>query len=173
MECDIQIERQEKRIVETNPQLFVRGFLNSEMYEGAFKAYFEEKDISSDVTQEEMQEVFLTSQEAGLALVDYGQKNTQFHYDPAQFTDEENELIHAYMQKIVVRDYQDPDEIRKYERERTRAHKELAEKLTEGKVPNTRMGLILARLIIIDRGLDTYDSTRQLVKNVHLRGMTS
>lgn len=171
MEYDIQREKQEIYIVETNPRLFVQGFLDSEMYKGAFNAYFEEKNISSDVTQEEMQDVFLKSQEAGLALVDYGQKNTQFRYDPAQFTDEENGLIHAYMQKVVVRDNQDPDEIRKYERERTRAHKELAEKLTEGKVPNTRMGLILARFIIIDRGFDTYDSTRQLVKNMHLRGV--
>jgi hypothetical protein len=112
MEYDIQIENQEKRIVETNPQQFVQGFLDSDAYKGAFNAYFEERNLSSDVTQEEMREVFLTSQEAGLAMVDYGQNNTQFRYIPTEFTDKENELIHAYMQKVVMRDYQNPEEIR-------------------------------------------------------------
>jgi len=164
------IEESEKMHQETNPHLFLQGFLSSDLYKTAYDAFFSEKTIPLEVTQEEKDTTFLGSQEANTALVDYGQGVVHFRYDPDQFNEDENALIHTYMQKVAVRYYQDPEEIRKYERERTQAHNEIAQEFAKNRVPNTRLGLVLARLIVIDRGLDTFDNARYLVKNMHMRG---
>ena len=137
---------------ETNPHLFLQGFLSSDLYKTAYDAFFSEKTIPLEVTQEEKDTTFLGSQEANTALVDYGQGVVHFRYDPDQFNEDENALIHTYMQKVAVRYYQDPEEIRKYERERTQAHNEIAQEFAKNrgiltKTNRNRPGLWCSALV--------------------------
>jgi len=120
--------------------------------------------LAPDVTEEEKKEVFWKSDDAKEALIRYAEEEEHFTYNPNQFSTAVQFAARTYIKSTedffkLYREGMDRETIRNLDSLRYSYHQTLAEQLfKDGYAPSIKIGRGLARLILIDKGLDTYDN---------------
>lgn len=149
-----------------DPVLFMQGFRHSAAYLSAFDLFFAGKQLSADATEHEKIEAFERSTSARNALIDYAEHSRQFSYCPDLFTAAARERMADYVSlvsQIQSRNSPAPDEIEEMDRARTACHLKVAQQLVADRVaPNVLLGRVLARLVLISEGLESYQDARAM-----------
>lgn len=152
-----------------NPVEFMKAFNKSDLYKEKFDQYFKGK-IKSEPTSEDLEDmnkVFLESNDAKAALIDFGTQHLKFHYNSSSFPQESRKAIQNYVATVediakMVREGTGASEILSLDSMRSQYHDQAASVLVkEGVVPTTKIGRSLARLILIDKNLDTADTAKE------------
>ncbi len=148
----------------TDPYIFISKFRESADYKLSFNNFFLGKQLAADVTLEEMHESFEASELAGVTMVNFSEQRLQLVYYPEFYPTSTIEVLTAYIdtvQKMNQRSEFSPDELQEIDRKRSIQHSKVARNFAvEGIAPNINFGKILARLILIDLKLDTFESAR-------------
>lgn len=161
-----EIQKQELSIL-TDPKVFMEGFLKSKWYQEAYDKYFKGKDLKPTISQEHKEQIFLESDDAKFALVDYGTKEAHLKYDPGKFPPDSAETLSIYIDSVrdmlkLLRKPTTREDLESADRMRFTFHNSAAQALTrEGVVPSEKLGRALARLILIDLHLDTSENARR------------
>lgn len=153
--------------VECNPRQFMAGFRASPIYAAAYTRFFAGKKPAGDVTEAERREAFEGSEAAKLALIDYADSTVRLAFDPAAYAATTSASLEDYCGYVAytferMRAGADRAELEMMDMERSSRHSRAAQALlAEGIVPNELLGRAFARLVLVDRGLDTYASARR------------
>lgn len=126
------------------------------------------KTSAANATKEEKKQVYLESDAAKQLLLYFDKEDMRLRYDPAKYPPEIIEKIDSYADAVQlsqdVADYpvgttaENQAAIIEADRRRNNSHNDLARTLCEaGIVASDRLGRMYARLILIDKGLDTFD----------------
>jgi hypothetical protein len=149
----------------SDPVKFMNDFEESGYYKKAFAEFFKGKTLAADVIDEEKEEAFYQSDNAKFALFDFAEKEEGYNYDYTYFPQNVREVINCYVDQ--TRDLLNHwgewprDEIISADRTRSEYHNQLAQTLKEaGFVKSFRLGKAFARLILIDRGLESFDDSK-------------
>lgn len=151
---------------ESNPVAFFDAFRQSNFYKKAEGEFFAGKTLSPQVTDAMKRKAFEQNQEARLALVDFAFKEKKLGYDPTQYPPEIQPLFDTYYEKAKEerRLKNNPEGQEAYgeaDRERRYAHMNFSEALANsGIVKKDKMAEILARLLLLTKGIGDYESTR-------------
>lgn len=141
-----------------DPRELIELFRTSQNYRLAFEDFFKGKDIHPDVSEEEKHLAFKMSEKAKVALVNFVQINGGFHFNPVYYSPEMVEAITSYIDQ-VRRNLQSSTVREEADVERSILHRNLARALVqEGVVQSEKIARVVGRLILIDKGLDTYSS---------------
>ena len=149
-----------------NPREFMDGFFKSKWYQNAFARFYQNKEPAPEVTMEEKLLVFEQSDAAKSALVDYGVYDTHFKYNPDFYPKTSQESVNTYLECVedlikAIRQGVGRDEREVKDTIRYQYHEEAARSLVRDRiVPTEKLGRAMARLILIDKNLDTESSAR-------------
>jgi len=157
--------KKEIPIVE-NPSEFMEGFFSSELYVKNFATFYEKKNLAPDVTEAEKQEAFLTSggDRVKYALLDYGKDEAHFKYNPQHYPPDVRAAINNYVDFVsdmgkMTREGEGT--VESLDETRRVYHTEAAEALAKaGIVPTHKLGRALARLVLIDKKMETFEDAR-------------
>lgn len=155
-----------ERPIEVDPGKFFEYFRQSSTYKGAFEDFYLRKSLPGDATNGEKRHIFEYSQNARVALVDFAQLVTGFSYNPKFYTPAANLAINQYIDYVQMMKGSQPDvaraDLESQDLQRSIYHNRVADILTQENLsPNEKLGWILARLILVEKGLDTYESARE------------
>lgn len=165
-----QVETSEidKREIIKNPYELMDRFYSSKTYESGKQNFFKGKALTSDVTEKEKDRVFLDSQEGKNSFMDFNEFNVKFLYNPQNFPSRCADAIHTYIEHVVYtlkkekEGFRDNDEIEILDSLRWDYHNEAARTLMSGGIaPSLKIGRAIARLVAIEKGLDTFDKARR------------
>lgn len=151
---------------ESDPVQFVGEFRLSLAYQRAFEQFFAGKELSNDTTEQEKIEAFERSTAAKDALIDYAEQERHFTYCPELLTHEARAKMEEYV-SLVRSIHSVPglsrDEIEEMDRTRSLRHISIARQLVaDSVVPNVLLGRVVARLVLISEGLETYNDARAM-----------
>lgn len=169
------IEDQPKPEIPTSddPKVFFSAFKESEFYSKSYSERLQKLSPSPDVTEQEQVAAFDETEVAKIAMLDFAQKEMHFKFNSKNFDDDTIEAIDDYVytvkhhKKILTKHdvmggggrEADKEAIMEADRYRSRMHDKVAEVLKEkGYVSSDKLGRTMARLILIDVGLDNYDN---------------
>lgn len=161
-----QAESHELPMIE-DPVEFITHFRESSWYQKAYEEFFKGKKLAPDATEREKTQAFLESEHAKYALVDFGTKEAHLRYNPDQYPLTSRHAINTYVASIedvvkMTRGGATKEEIMSLDELRFHYHETAAQEMVkDGVVPTTKLGRALARLILIDKGLDTRDNARE------------
>jgi hypothetical protein len=152
----------------SDPRHLFDAFRSSATYRAAWKQYFDGRRLADDVTLDEQRAAFEQSDAAKLALIAFVERDQPIHHDPASFG-----VAHTAIQRYVehVRFVQDRmlerperDEIVTLDNTRSRYHIEAAQAMIDnGYAPTLKLGRTLARLVLVDLGIETFEDARRMV----------
>ena len=164
---DGEIQKRQELPTLTDPRVFMQGFLKSKWHQEAYDRYFKDKSPKPTVSRERKEQVFLESDEAKFALVDYGTKEVHLKYNPEKFPPDSAETLSIYLDSVkdmlkLLRKPTTKEDLESADRTRFVFHNSAAMALAkEGVVPTEKLGRALARLILIDCHLDTSENARR------------
>ncbi len=148
---------------EDDPRKYMQAFQSSDAYTSAFERFYAGKALAPDVTESEKREVFESGESGKDALLDFAQNDLRFTYNPDKFDSETKEALGDYI--ATVKDYikiirsGSQDEIISADIYRSTLHNKAAKILADnGYVSSDKLGRTLARIILIDKGLDTFEN---------------
>ncbi len=148
-----------------NPRKFMSSFYSSEEFDEAYRDFFKGKRLTPDVTDEEKKQVFFESEKAKQALINFGMriklKFSSDHY-PQSVARVIDDYISAVKSLLNTEGRRiSGDEMIELDQHRNQLHVQAASILASNEiVPSVKLGKVLCRLILIDEGLDTFDSAR-------------
>lgn len=151
----------------SNPKEFLDLFRNSKFYHQAYDEFFQGKKLAPDVTPPEKDQVFLESELAKHALIDFGTKELKLTFDPRRYPEESQKAISEYGQVAkdmtkMIKEGASTDEIISADQTKFHLHGLAATQLVKDNiVPTARIGKALCGLILIDLGLDTAEGARE------------
>lgn len=151
----------------SDPWELMAQFYESPRYKDMFAKFYKDKDLSPDVTEKEKEKVFLEDHKARAALVDFATQDILFKYNPTSFPQRSREALSEYIK--VEKDRQkmyegkvSGDEALALDEYRYKYHQEAARALArDGIAPTKTIGEALARLVLIDKELDTPESAKE------------
>lgn len=154
----------DKPIVE-DPVKFMNDFEASDYFKTAYDKFFEGKKLAPDVTDQEKYNAFAENEVAKLALLDFAEKEERYHYDPSFFPKPVREALETYIAQtrdlIKMKRSGSRDEIITTDLLRSSYHDQAAYALKDaGLVGSYRLGKAFARLVLISRGLETFERSR-------------
>ncbi len=148
---------------EDNPRKYIQTFQSSAAYTSAFDRFYEGKKLAPDVTELEKREAFEGGESGKEALLDFAQHTLKFSYNPEKFDQETSNSLNEYI--ATVRDFfkiyrnGTQDEIMGADNYRSVMHNRAAKTLSDnGYVSSDKLGRTLARIILIEKGLDTFEN---------------
>ncbi len=153
----------------TDPRRLFAGFRASTIYAAAWNRFFHGRPLAGNVTEAEQRAAFEQSDAAKLALIDYGQLQAPFGYDPTCYAPSTAAAIATYITHVEhlrtrMAERVDRDEIMEMDRTRSLYHLCAAQAmLDEGIPPSIKLGRTLARLILVHLGIETYEDARHMV----------
>lgn len=153
--------------VESDPKKFMDGFMKSRWYKDAYKDFFKGKEIDASATEKERRGAFLNDDKAKFALVDYGTKDVYLKYSPNFYGQKSRESINNYIGLVkdmarIIREGANDNQILIIDQQRYDYHETVGKHLVEdGIVPTEKLGRAFARLILIDKKLDTPTAARE------------
>ena len=153
----------------TDPRRLFAGFRASTIYGAAWNRFFHARPLAGDVTEAEQRAAFEQSDAAKLALIDYVQLQVSFGYDPTCYAPSTAAAIDTYIAHVEhlrtrMAERVDRDEIMEMDRTRSIYHLCAAQAmLDEGIAPSIKLGRTLARLILVHRGIETYEDARHMI----------
>lgn len=146
-----------------SPQEFLEGFYQSSYFKDYFEKFFKDKTPDSDVTEEEKRDVFLNSEKAKSAFLDYAKKEKGLKYNPIFYSQEAQEKMNNYISSVksaikASREGSSPGDIITLDSLRSEYHTETADQLVkDGITPSHKLGRAFARLVLISKGLETFE----------------
>ncbi|OGE25805.1 hypothetical protein A3C32_03455 [Candidatus Daviesbacteria bacterium RIFCSPHIGHO2_02_FULL_41_14] len=147
-----------------NPREFMDKFYESNIYLKAKQDFFIDKTLPDDVTDKEKQEAFEQSEDAKFAMVDFARKALTFKYNPDLFPAPSAHALSTYIESVkdmmkMSRSGVSSTEIESLDSLRSIYHNTAAQTLVEDKVVRSiKLGRSLARLVLVDKGLDTFEN---------------
>jgi len=154
----------DKSVVE-DPVRFMNDFEASDYFKTAYDKFFEGKKLAPDVTDQEKYNAFAENEVAKLALLDFAEKEETYVYNPSFFPQEVRQKLNDYIEQ--TRDLAKMmrgatrDEIISTDLMRSIYHDKAAYALRDaGLVGSYRLGKAFARLVLISRGLDNFETSR-------------
>lgn len=148
---------------ENNPLSFMDSYRESMNYTLAFDAFFRGKTLADDVSLSEQIASFEASEACRYSFIDYAQSTGSFRFDEDFYSQGALEAIQAYITQVkAIRDGQfTRGQLEDADIRRSVLHLIASQALKyDGIVPNDNLGRAMARLILIDKGLDTYESAK-------------
>lgn len=149
--------------IEEDPKKYMQTFRSSATYSTGLAKFYEGKNLAPDVTETEKKDVFESGEFGKAALLDFAQHTLKFKYNPSQFNPEAREALDDYI--ATVRDFfkayreGGQDQIISADAYRTMVHNKAARVLADnGYTSGDKQGRTLARLVLIDKGLDTFEN---------------
>lgn len=165
--------RGEKVNIHTPGQLFDEFYQNEE-YKKGYSTFFEGKKLADDVTEEEKNEVFLSSELAVTNLFTFVRKSIKLTLDSDSMTDETKRAIEDYKEHVrYIKKHErelDRDQIMSLDQQRSGYHRTAGDKLyidpvvnKNGKrvIPSSRMAKAFVSAMLVQEGLDTYASVSE------------
>lgn len=152
----------------TDPVQYIDDFRAHPIYQAAWVQFFVGRRLARDVTHEEQRMVFEHNDAAKLALIAFAERTTGLRYDPAAFGAAapalERYVEHVRYVKRHMLTHPNRNEIAELDRLRSRYHLDAAEAMVDqGIAPTIKLGRTLARLVLVDLGMETYDDARRMV----------
>lgn len=157
--------------------VFLERFRQNEGYLEALGVFFQGKTLADDVSEDEKIAVFERSEQAKKALIDFAEENP-VAIDIDSCPPQAVGALKAYLDfvsniKLAGNQNLSPDVIQALDQQRSILHNEAAERmLFSGLVPNFAIGLVVSRLILIGRGLDSHESARETIIERLKRGLS-
>lgn len=142
-----------------DPFEFFDRYRDSALYAAAYDKFYTGKNLSVDVTEKEKRLAFEQSTFAAEVMILYAKDELHFSFTFNKFPDETHSALKEYISSVkdlfeAVREGWD---IVAADSVRNSMHTALGRSLAENGVVSTpKLGRSLARLILIDLGLDTY-----------------
>lgn len=152
--------------IEENPERFLDEFRRSSWYRDAFEDFYLGKSLATDVTEKEKTEVFEFSNEVKVALVNFTHYVMGFSYNPIFYDEIIKQDIDKYLDHVQITKNSPTslsrDELETMDLQRSIYHMRLAKSLTEGGItPNEKLGRALGKLILVEKGLETYEQAAE------------
>ena len=149
-----------------DPSVLFGEWRFSSVYGEAKKKFFEGKKLASDVTEKEKASVFEDGMGAKSSLLSFVRDGDfEFVYDPKMYSKEVHEDMANYVEIVKYiheeskRGSVDRDKIENFDIQRSMMHVKVSKTLVDdGVTPNMKMARTFARIILISKGLDTYES---------------
>lgn len=151
----------------SDPKEFLDLFRNSKFYHQAYNEFFQGKKLAPDVTPSEKDQVFLESELAKYALIDFGTKEVRLTFDPRRYPEESQKAVDEYIEASkdmikMIKAGASTDEIISVDQTKFHFHGLAAAQLVKDNiVPTARIGKALCGLILIDLGLETAEGARE------------
>lgn len=150
-----------EKFVTTDPALFLNRFGQSATYQEAYDGFFVGKNPAA--AHEMWVKAFLESRNAADALLDYYSQTGEYQFDTTQVPElsaqallEYCEYVKELRSKKAGRDTMLEDDVR-----RSILHLNAAKALVEEKItPSIRLGRMLARIVLVEKGIETIDDAR-------------
>lgn len=149
----------------SDPFEYFDKWRSSSNYGEAINKYFVGKKLAGDVTEDEKKEVFEESYEAKKSMLDFSKREDgQFVYDSSKYPLDVAEKMGSYIDSVryVMKrmgEGVDRDDVKQLDGYRSFVHGEVTQALIKaGIAPNVKMGRTFARLVLISKGLDTYET---------------
>ena len=145
---------------------FVEEFKKSAIYEEGFTNYYQDKKLHDDVSEEDKNEVFLSSNEAVSAIVDFNTKSLNLKYDPDSLPSDSRNAVEKYIHIVDSQlSVTTRDQIAGLDTLRTMAHNDTATALIEDKLCNHfDIAKAVARLILVDLDLESNENVKIMKK---------
>lgn len=150
-----------------DPWELMAQFYESKRYKDTYEGFYKSKKINPDVSEKEKEKVFLENESARYAFTKFGTEDVLFKFDGSKYPPRSLEAIDDYIKTVRDEEEMDRGRLSKDELEsldgwRYIYHTKAAEALVkDGIVPSTAVGEGFARLILVDKGLDTPESARR------------
>ena len=168
---EVSIKKQTKEIHEPpiigDPWELMAQFYESQRYKDALKSFYVGKNISPEVFEKEKERVFLENGAARNALIDFGTKNVLFKYDRSKYPKRSLEALDNYVKAVkdlekMDRGTRTREELAAMDEFRVVSHQQAAQAVVrEGIAPSTACGEAMARLVLIDKGLDAPEAAKK------------
>ncbi len=162
----INSEEVESRFETDNPTVFIDRFKTSNLQKKAYDKFFEGKNLNPAVTDAMKDRVFYESKNATDALVDYYVATNEYTFNPDEYSTEAINALNEYnnfVSAIRQNPARDRDGILDNDRKRSAFHLAAAQALvTDGIVPSIRMGRMLARIVLVENGIESLDEARAM-----------
>lgn len=158
-----------------DPWELMARFYKSDRFEKAYKAFYHGKQIDSSVNEKEKERVFLENDAARIALLDFATHDVLFRFGRSKFPSPTQEAIDNYVKSVrdlekMDRGMLEKEDLAAMDEFRLNAHQEAARSLVRaGIAPTMAIGEAIARLILIDKGLDTPISAQRESTSEKLR----
>lgn len=152
-----------------DPWELMAQFYESPTYRQAFERFYKGKSLDTSVSEKEKERVFLENHAARAALIDFATTEVIFRYDPERYPPDVADAINDYIKvekdrQKMARGKMTGDEIIALDRYRAQYHNRAAQRLVKsGIVPSMATGEALARLVLMDKGLDTSESAKEKI----------
>ncbi len=149
-----------------NPTVFIDRFKTSNLQKRAYDKFFEGKNLNPAVTDAMKDRVFYESKNATDALIDYYVATREYTFNPDEFSADAIKALNEYnnfVSSIKQNPSRDRDGILDNDRKRSAYHLAAANALLgDGIVPSIRMGRMLARIVLVENGIETVDEARAM-----------
>lgn len=149
----------------TNPKELITGFLQSEHYKEAYDSFYASPAMAEYIADRRKTLVFQNSEAARKALISFSENKLKLKLNVAEYPEEVQVAIHEYIdaaQKLEsITESENRDGLFVYKALRSSAHRTLSDRLFLSKiVPSSNLGITLSTLLLIDQGLDTFESAK-------------
>lgn len=154
-----------EKIITTDPQALFADFRQSKTYQDEFALFYKNKKPDPDVSLSEKEHVFEESNFAHATFFKFVQKGTRFKYDPNKYPLECQKLTQEHIaaardrRNIYRERHPTPEEIEILDHQQSAAHIVEAKAFARhGVAPTEKLGRALSDLILIENGLQTFDT---------------
>lgn len=154
-----------------DPWELMTQFYESERYKKALAEFYKDKQLDFSVTEKEKEKTFLENHKSRVVLVDFATQDTDFRYDPSQYPEDCKNALKGYVNvekdRIKkIREGTTDEEIVALDQYRNQYHNRVASVLVKrGIAPTFNIGETIARLVLIDKGLDTPDGAKESIQD--------
>lgn len=138
-------------------------YYQSEEYNNAYNAFYEGKNLGPQVSPNLKKSVFLQQEQARIGLIQFAKDKLHYNFNPKDIPEEALPFLEYYL--ATVDEYKnainshDKDRIINADSDRTNSHNAFAAKLSAlGVAPSQAIGVGIANLILIDKGLQEFPS---------------
>jgi hypothetical protein len=152
-----------------DPKFLMDSFRQSLQYTESYNERWAKLKPSPETTEEEKRQIFEQTESAKGALIDFSKSNLKFKYNPQKYDPETHEAIETYIWTVngLIKAVSSPTGDREMDKDiilsadqyRSVKHTELARMFVKNGFTSTvELGRVLARLILIDKGLDNFEN---------------
>jgi hypothetical protein len=163
-----------------DPWQLMDAFYQSALYQQKFQSFTQDKQISADVSQQERDHAFLSSDCAEFAFLDFGFQRVDFKFAKDKYPQEFLDSLERYKKisreaKKMDRQMLTNDETIAFDGLRFEIHSDAARALVKsGIAPTVNIGRALASLVLVSQGLESREdaqrTTLDKIKDKYGRG---
>lgn len=147
-----------------DPFIFIDAFRDSLEYKKEFSKFYENKSVSSDVSELEKQSIFEEDETARKVLISFARHNSdeKFLYSHKFYSREFNEAVEHYFDHLKdFNKFRGKNDLKIFDDLRGQYHNAAADQLVKDMDISHKLGRGLVQIMSVEKGLESYDAVGQ------------